>query len=243
MKLFPAIDLYNQQVVRLKKGSFDDVTTYQLDPVEVAKSYQSQGATWLHVIDLNGAKTGTTMNLEVIKKIIENTTLKIQVGGGIRSIERIRQYLSIGVTRVIIGSYAIDNIDMLGQLNNAFPNQIVVSVDSKEGQVTMHGWQTTTSLTTLELCKKIEEAGIKTIVYTDIEKDGMMQGPNIEDYKMLQKQTNLNIIASGGVSSMKDILHLNDLNLYGAIVGKALYLNKLSVKEVLACLQEESYLA
>lgn len=241
MKLFPAIDLYNQQVVRLQKGSFKDITYFAEDPVTVAKKYESEGAIWLHVIDLDGAETGNNKNISTIQQIVKNTNLKIQVGGGIRSKDRIKEYLEIGVTRVILGSYAIRNIDKLEALNKEFPNQIVVSVDSLKGKVTYNGWQTKSQFSTLEFCQKVELSGIKTIVYTDIDKDGMMQGPNLEDYKMLSENTNLSVIASGGVSSMDDIVSLNKMNLYGAIIGKALYLNKLSVKEVLQCLQEESF--
>jgi phosphoribosylformimino-5-aminoimidazole carboxamide ribotide isomerase len=239
MKLFPAIDLYNQQVVRLEKGKFNTVTVYNNNPLKVAQTYQKEGATWLHVIDLNGAETGENTNFTIIKQLVENTDLKIQVGGGIRSTKRIKDYLEIGVSRVIIGSFAVKNIELLDELFKEYPSQIVVSVDSDKNKVTYSGWQDTSEYTTLEFCQLLESKGAKTIVYTDIAKDGMMQGPNFQDYELLSNNTSLDIIASGGVSSYDDIKQLNAMTLYGAIIGKALYIDKMTVKETLLCLQEE----
>lgn len=241
MKLFPAIDLYNQQCVRLQKGKFDTVTTYESDPINIAKKYEREGAKYLHVIDLNGAETGKRQNYQVIEEIIKQTNLNVQVGGGIRIEEDIDLLLELGVFRVILGSFALKELNNLDKLVKKYQDKIIVSVDSNNGFVTYNGWQNTSGYKTIDFCKKIEESGIKTIVYTDISKDGMMQGPNFEDYQMIQKNTKLDVIASGGVSSLKDVKQLNEMNLYGSIIGKALYIGEVTVKEMVSCLQEESY--
>ncbi|MCF7924928.1 MAG: 1-(5-phosphoribosyl)-5-[(5-phosphoribosylamino)methylideneamino]imidazole-4-carboxamide isomerase [Candidatus Izimaplasma sp.] len=242
MIIFPAIDLMDGKCIRLKQGDFKQKTIYNANPVAVAKQYQDAGATWLHVIDLDGAETGKRQNEDVIKDIVRNTNLKLQVGGGIRSISRIKTLLDIGVERVILGTFAIEQLDNLQSLTKRYPNQIIVSVDAKKGVVTYKGWQEISKYTTLELCKRLVSQGIKTIVYTDILKDGMMQGPNVRDYQTLSNNTDLNIIASGGVSSYDDIQTLSQMNLYGAIIGKALYANKVTLKEAIICSQDVSSL-
>lgn len=238
MIIFPAIDLINGECVRLTKGSFDTVQVFSNDPVRMAQRFETEGASWLHVIDLNGAETGTTKNTEVIKNILDNTNLQLQVGGGIRSKKKIKELLQLGVTRVILGSYAVNQLDDLSDLLKEFQNQIIVSVDSVNGFVTTSGWAETSKYETLEFCKILESKGVDTIVYTDIDKDGMMEGPNFNDLFMLSRETSLNIIASGGVSSFSDVKQLQVSNLYGAIIGKAIYLNKLTVKEAILCSQE-----
>ena len=242
MIIFPAIDLMNGQVVRLKQGDFNRKTTYDNNPLKIAKSYENSGATWLHVIDLDGAKTGEQQNDDVIKTLCENTSLNIQVGGGIRSVKRIETLLNLGVARVILGTFAIKEVDVLSSLTKQYPNQIIVSIDAKDGYVTYHGWQETSALTTIDFCQQLTDAGIKTIVYTDIAKDGMMAGPNFDDYQRLSNETDLNVIASGGVSSYGDIKQLAKMDIYGAIIGKALYTNTVTVKEAIRCSQDESYL-
>ena len=239
MKLFPAIDLYNEQCVRLQKGEFNTRVVYSNDPVVVAKKYEKEGATWLHVIDLNGAETGENKNFNIIERLCKETSLKIQVGGGIRSKDKVIELLALGVTRVILGSYAIKNLDEVEVLLKQYPSQIIVSVDSRNGLVTYSGWQEDSAFKTIDFCEKLESIGVGTVVYTDIAKDGMMAGPNFGDYEAIGNQTTLDIIASGGVSSYNDIRILNKMNLYGAIVGKALYINKVTVKEMIECLQEE----
>ena len=242
MIIFPAIDLKNGACVRLEQGDFTTSTVYRLNPLDVAKEYENDGASWLHIIDLDGAETGQGQNLETIKSIIANTNLNIQVGGGIRSKETILQLLDAGVTRVIVGTYALQQPLELQELLRQYPNQIIVSIDSKDGFVTYNGWQNQSTKTTLEFSKELEQLGVQTIVYTDISKDGMMQGPNLNDYQLLSIQTSLNIIASGGVSSYEDLATLRQMNLYGAIIGKALYINKISLKEAIQCSQNESSL-
>ncbi|QMS84784.1 1-(5-phosphoribosyl)-5-[(5-phosphoribosylamino)methylideneamino]imidazole-4-carboxamide isomerase [Candidatus Xianfuyuplasma coldseepsis] len=241
MIIFPAIDIKNGACVRLQQGDFTTSTTYRDNPVQVAQEYERDGASWIHIIDLDGAETGNNTNILVIKDIVEQTSIKIQVGGGIRSEETIRTLLDIGVTRVIVGTFALKQPQALQRLLVDYPNQIIVSVDSKDGFVTYHGWQEQSTKTTLSFSKELEALGVQTIVYTDIAKDGMMQGPNINDYQTLQQQTSLNIIASGGVSTYDDINTLRELGLYGAIIGKALYIKQLNLKEAIRCSQNESF--
>lgn len=242
MIIFPAIDLMDGKVVRLQQGDFTRRTTYQLDPVEVAKQYEQDGATWLHIVDLDGAKTGQATNLDVIQAIRTNTSLRIQVGGGIRNKESVERLLSIGVDRVIVGTLAVRQPDVLASLMKQYPKQIIVSVDSKNGFVTDTGWQGLSSIPTAEFVAKLEQIGVDTIVYTDIAKDGMMEGPAWDDYEMLSQLTSMNVIASGGVSTLADVIKLNDSNIYGAIIGKALYQNAISLQEAIRCSQDESSL-
>lgn len=239
MILYPAIDIKNKQCVRLKQGDFNRLNAYYLSPLEAALNYQEEGATWLHMIDLDGAQSGKNSNQDVIKEIVEKTNLNIQVGGGIRDKKKVIELLSLGVKRVIVGTYAIDQFEELSELVKEYPNKIIVSLDSKEGYLTKRGWQTNTSIKTTDFIKQVEAIGVKTVVVTDIAKDGMMKGPNIEQLVEINNMTTIDVIASGGVSSLKDIKELQNKNLYGAIVGKALYINKLTVKEAIQCLLEE----
>ncbi|MEC9485320.1 MAG: 1-(5-phosphoribosyl)-5-[(5-phosphoribosylamino)methylideneamino]imidazole-4-carboxamide isomerase [Candidatus Izemoplasma sp.] len=240
MIIFPAIDLMGGNVVRLQQGDFKEKTIYSSKPVEIAKAYEKAGATWLHVIDLDGAKTGSQKNDAVVKTIIANTSLKLQVGGGIRSVKRIETLLNMGVNRVILGTFAIKEMALLPSLTKRFSDQIIVSIDAKDGYVTYHGWQETSAKRTIDFCQDLSQAGIKTIVYTDIAKDGMMAGPNFNDYQILSEKTNLNVIASGGVSTYNDVIKLSQMDLYGAIIGKALYTEDISIKEAILCSQDAS---
>ena len=241
MIVFPAIDLMDGKAVRLIQGDFNQRTIFSNDPVDIAKTYENAGATWLHVVDLDGAKTGRNQNIQAIKAIRVATDLKIQVGGGIRSEQAIRNLLEIGVDRIIVGTLAVQNPVLLRDLIGSYPNRIIVSVDSKQGFVTYSGWQDQSAIPTLGFVKKLEQLGIDTIVYTDIAKDGMMEGPNWDDYHMLASATSLNVIASGGVSSIDDVKRLQDMKLYGAIIGKALYLNQIDLKEAIRCSQDASF--
>lgn len=239
MIIFPAMDLLEGKCIRLIKGDFNQVKEYSNNPLQIAKDFEKQGARWLHIIDLDGAKTGENKNLEVIQSIASQTSLNIQVGGGIRSEEDIKKVLSLGVQRVILGTMAVEKINNLENYVKTYQDQIIVSIDSKDGFVMYKGWQDKTSIKTLDFAKTLEEKGVKTIVYTDINKDGLLQGPSFSDYQLLKKETKLNVIASGGVSCLEDIIKLNKMNQYGVITGKALYENKFTVKEAIACLQEE----
>ena len=233
MIIFPAIDIKDKKCVRLLQGDFQKVNVYSNNPDEMAKKWQDQDAEFIHIVNLNGARGEGNVNDDCIKEILSKVNVPIQVGGGIRDKERAKELLNLGVNRVIVGSMAIKNIELLKELVNEFKEKIVVSIDAKDGKVAVEGWEEVSNVDSLELCKELEEIGVKTIVYTDISKDGMMIGPNFDIYDRLSKETNLDIIASGGVTTLDDIRKLNDMNIYGAIIGKALYENKINLKEVL----------
>ena len=233
MNIIPAIDLIGGQAVRLVKGDYDKVTVYSDDPAAVAESFERAGAKYLHVVDLDGAKYGTTANFETIKKIIERTDLSVEVGGGIRTLERVRQYIEIGVDRVIIGTAAVTDPDFLREAVKLYGEKIVVGVDIKDGFVAIKGWLEISELSCKEFCKKLEDLGLKTIICTDISKDGMMSGTNRELYRELYDEFELNIIASGGVSSMEDIAVLSNMGLFGAIVGKAIYTGAIELSDAI----------
>ena len=233
MNIIPAIDLIGGQAVRLVKGDYDKVTVYSDDPAAVAESFERAGAKYLHVVDLDGAKDGTTANFETIKKIIERTDLSVEVGGGIRTLERVRQYIDVGVDRVIIGTAAVTDPDFLSEAVKLYGEKIVVGVDIKDGFVAIKGWLEISELSCKDFCKKLEALGVKTIICTDISKDGMMSGTNRELYRELYDEFELNIIASGGVSSMEDIAVLSNMGLFGAIVGKAIYTGAIELSEAI----------
>ena len=231
MNIIPAIDLLGGKAVRLLKGDYNKVTVYSDDPAAVAESFERAGAEYLHVVDLDGAKDGTTANFETIKKITERTSLSVEVGGGIRTLERVKQYIDIGVDRVIIGTAAVTDPEFLSEAVRLYGEKIVVGVDIKDGFVAIKGWLEVSALSCKEFCKKLEDLGVKTIICTDISKDGMMSGTNRELYKSLSETLSLDIIASGGVSSIYDIKALREMNLYGAIIGKAYYTGAVSIRD------------
>lgn len=239
MIIFPAIDLKDKKAVRLIQGDFKQETTYSEDPVELAKTFEKAGATHLHVVDLNGAKDGVMVHECLIAEIIKSTSLSVQVGGGIRSLDQVQRLLEIGVTEVIVGSIAVEKPELLEQMVKAYPGRIVVSIDAKDGFVLTRGWQASSKVNAYNFIKSLEHLGIKKIVYTDVSKDGMLMGPNFEDYRLISKITNIKVVASGGVSSTEDLITLNRMGLYGAIVGKAIYEHKIDLKEVITCLQKE----
>ncbi|PGS56805.1 1-(5-phosphoribosyl)-5-[(5-phosphoribosylamino)methylideneamino]imidazole-4-carboxamide isomerase [Bacillus sp. AFS041924] len=243
MNLYPAIDLKDGNCVRLEQGNFNKKVVYKSSPLEMALDFEKAGAKVLHIVDLDGARTGERKNAPIISEIVQNTKLNIQLGGGIRSLESISFWLELGVERVILGTAAINDRQLLEQAILTYGDRIIVGVDAKNSYVAINGWEESTNQDSFEFCKQLELLGVKTVVYTDIAKDGMLSGPNIEAYKRLAEETNLNIIASGGVSSINDLLSLRWLNLYGAISGKALYEGKFTVEEALKCLQEELYRA
>lgn len=241
MILYPAIDLKANRCVRLVQGDFSTVKVYDQNPLNIANKWMAQGATYLHVIDLDSAESNRPVNLPTIKAIAE-LDIPIQVGGGIRSLDRAKTLLNLGVDRIIIGTMAIDNLDLLKTLVEQYPKRIIVSIDAIKGIVTTHGWQNQSTTKTIELAQKLESIGVQTIVYTDIEKDGMLSGPNFEDYEALVQKTNLEIIASGGVTTLSDLIRLKKIGVHGAIIGKALYERKIDLKEALLCLQDASSL-
>ena len=233
MNIIPAIDLIGGKAVRLLKGDYDKVTVYSDDPAAVAENFERAGAKYLHVVDLDGAKDGTTANFETIKKIIERTNLSVEVGGGIRTLERVRQYIDVGVDRIIIGTAAVTDPDFLCEAVKLYGEKIVVGVDIKDGFVAIKGWLEVSELSCKEFCKKLEDLGVKTIICTDISKDGMMSGTNLELYKNLNRDFSINFVASGGVSTLEDIKSLKEMNLFGAILGKALYTGAIDLKDAI----------
>ncbi len=234
MKIFPAIDLRYGKVVRLTEGDYNQMITYGDSPVETAKMFEKMGAKHLHVVDLDAAKDGSDSNTEVICQIAKETNLFIQTGGGIRSEEKIKKYVDAGIKRVILGTAAINNFDFLCDMVKKFGSHIAVGVDAKEGFVAVNGWLEVTKVNSFDFCKKLAENGVETVIYTDISKDGKLSGTNVDAYRELKKIEKLNVIASGGISSMSDISSLCEFDCYGAIIGKAIYENKIDLNEVLA---------
>ncbi len=233
MKIFPAIDLYEGKAVRLYKGDYNQMTVYNSNPVEIALDFKAQGAKNLHLVDLEGAKTGGTPNLEKIKEIIFATNLFTEVGGGIRSMEVVDKYLSSGVSRVILGTSAVTDQDFLRKAVAKYGEKIAVGVDVKDGMVAIKGWIEKSEYDLDGFCRLLTEIGVKTIICTDISKDGAMQGANHQMYNELKEKFDLNIIASGGVSSLEDIERLTSDGAYGAIIGKAYYTGVMTIKEAI----------
>lgn len=233
MLIFPAIDLYEGKAVRLYKGDYSQMTVYSNDPPEIAKKFKQAGATHLHLVDLQGAKTGETPNLETIRAIRESTDLFIEVGGGIRTMQVIERYLSAGVDRVILGTAAVTDPDFVHKAVAAYGEKIAVGVDIKDGSVAIKGWTETSGIDPFAFCEQMQKIGVCTLICTDISKDGAMQGTNRELYKQLSERFSLQIIASGGVSSLEDVKALSEMNLYGAIVGKAYYVGAIDLKEAI----------
>ncbi len=233
MNIFPAIDLYEKQAVRLFKGDFNKITVYDKIPLNTAKKFEESGSKFLHLVDLEGAKNGDTPNIDVIKEIADNTNLFIEVGGGIRSMEVIEKYISIGVSRVILGTAAIKDREFLKKAVCKYKEKIAVGADIHNGNIAIKGWTETTSVTLSCFIKDMENIGVKTVICTDISKDGAMKGTNLELYKKLSKECNMNIIASGGVSSYEDIKELAKMDIYGAIVGKAYYEGAIKIDEAI----------
>ena len=233
MKIFPAIDLYSGKAVRLFKGDYSKMTVYSENPLEVARDFEQKGAEFIHLVDLEGAKDGTTPNFETVKSIAENTRLFTEIGGGIRSMETVEKYLGAGVDRVILGTAAVENQDFLKAAVNKYGDKIAVGVDIKDGFVAVKGWTEASSYSCFDFCEKMRETGVKTLICTDISKDGAMQGTNRELYRELAEKFDIDIVASGGVSTLDDIKALKKLGLYGAIIGKAYYIGAIDLKEAL----------
>ncbi|WP_069649060.1 1-(5-phosphoribosyl)-5-[(5-phosphoribosylamino)methylideneamino]imidazole-4-carboxamide isomerase [Caloranaerobacter ferrireducens] len=233
MIIFPAIDIKDGKCVRLRQGRFDDVTIYSDNPVEIAKKWEKEGCQYLHLVDLDGAIHGIPNNLELIKEIVSSVSIPVQIGGGIRSRKTVDILLECGVERVIIGTLAVRNPELLEQLIKDYGNRIVVSIDANDGFVAVDGWINLSSINSIEFAKDLERIGVKTIVYTDISKDGMMKGPNFKVYEELKKKVNINIIASGGISSVGDVKKLKEIGVYGCIVGKAIYSGAVKITELL----------
>ena len=233
MNIIPAIDLIGGNAVRLQKGDYNKVTVYSNDPVEVAKSFEDSGARFLHVVDLDGAKSGKADNFSVIKRIVDATALSVEVGGGIRNMETVRIYAEAGVDRIILGTAALTDPEFLEEAVRAYGEKITVGVDIKDGMVAIKGWTEVSAMSCDDFCKKLEAVGVKTVICTDISKDGMMSGTNLELYKNLNRDFSINFVASGGVSTLEDIKALKKMNLFGAILGKALYTGAIDLKDAI----------
>ena len=232
MQLYPAIDMKNGQCVRLRQGAFKDITIYSDAPEKVAAHWQEKGASFLHLVDLDGALAGYSVNEEVIRRIADTVSIPIEIGGGIRSKEAVERMLDLGVRRVIIGTKAAEHPEFLRDMVRTFGEEaIVAGVDAKDGMVAVAGWEKVSSLTASDLCLTMKEYGVRHIVYTDISRDGMLSGPNVEATRKLTEETGLDIIASGGVSCMEDLKCLHEAGIRGAIIGKALYENRIDLAE------------
>lgn len=235
MQLYPAIDMKGGKCVRLTQGLFDNVKVYSDTPADMAKLWVSQGASFLHIVDLDGALAGRSVNEEAIRAIVKSVDMPIQLGGGIRSAEAVQYMLDLGITRCIIGTRAAEQPEFIRELIERFgADRIVVGVDAKNGMVAVEGWEKVSSLTAVDLCMQMKEYGVKHIVYTDISRDGTLTGPNVTYTKMLTEQTGLDVIASGGMSCMEDLITLHENGIQGAIIGKALYEKKISLPEAVA---------
>ncbi len=242
MQLYPAIDLKDGQCVRLKQGEFKEITVYSQKPEEVAALWQSQGAIFLHLVDLDGALAGRSINEKVIKRIADTVSIPIEIGGGIRSEEAVGSMLSLGVARVIIGTKAVENPEFIRDMVKKFgQDRIVAGVDAKDGMVAVEGWEKISGITASELCSRMKEYGVRHIVYTDISRDGMLTGPNVEYTKRLTEETGMDIIASGGMSSMEDLRQLYHAGVRGAIIGKALYENRIDLKEAIEAFEKQNH--
>ena len=233
MKLFPAIDLFNGKAVRLFKGDYQNMTVYSDNPEEIAIDFYNSGAEYMHVVDLEGAKSGETPNIETVKKLASATPAFVEVGGGIRSEKVIEKYLKAGVNRVILGTSAVENPEFLKSAVKNFGDKIAVGVDIKDGFVAIKGWTEKSNFTGIDFCLKMQDEGVKTIICTDISKDGAMKGTNHELYKTLKENLQIDIIASGGVSSIDDVAKLKMSGIYGAIIGKAYYTKSIDLKDAL----------
>lgn len=234
MLFFPAIDLKDGQCVRLKQGEISQATIFDTDPIARAQSFLDAGCSWLHLVDLNGAFEGRPINQKVVENILENVNIKIQLGGGIRSFKTIDLWLSLGINRVILGTMALNNPDLVIRACKKYPEKIAVGIDAREGMVAVEGWVKQSKIKAIDLAKKFEDAGVCAIIYTDITRDGVLTGPSIDETVTLAKSVNIPIIVSGGVSSIEDIKEIKtkeSSGIIGAISGRAIYDNRLNISE------------
>ncbi len=233
MNIFPAIDLYQKKAVRLLKGDYENMTVYSENPIEIARDFENSGAKFIHMVDLEGAKEGTTPNIEIVKQIANETNLFVEIGGGIRSLEIADKYFDAGVDRVILGTAAVTDEEFLLSAVKKYGDKIAVGADVKDGYIAIKGWIEKSEITLEAFLEKMQNIGVKYIICTDISKDGAMRGTNLALYSELSKKYSMNITASGGVSTLKDIEELRKMNLYGAIIGKAYYIGAINLKEAL----------
>jgi phosphoribosylformimino-5-aminoimidazole carboxamide ribotide isomerase len=233
MILFPAIDLYEGKTVRLYKGDYAQMTVYSEHPEEIARDFAAKGATHAHLVDLEGAKNGTTPNLDTVLRIKEAANLFCEIGGGIRSMDTVRTYLDAGLDRVILGTAAVEDPSFLHEALEVYGDQIAVGVDVRDGYIAVRGWTEKSALGFMDFCRDMEKLGVRTLICTDISRDGAMRGTNREMYRELSRSLGLQITASGGVSTLEDIRSLKEMGLYGAIIGKAYYTGDIDLKKAI----------
>ena len=240
MIFFPAIDIYQGKCVRLEKGDFEKKTIFNEDPVDQAKYFEEMGCNWIHVVDLDGAKNGSSSNFNIVEEISLKTNLKIQFGGGVRSIAKIKSLLDAGIERVVIGTKAINDISFLDVVCRDFPNKIVIGIDARKGKVSIEGWTKDSGINANELAINAEKKGVCAIIFTDIDKDGLMSGPNIPSTLEIAKAVNIPVIVSGGVSAIEDVIEVKEnegSGIGGVICGRAVYDKKVDIKEALKILR------
>ncbi|WOV88486.1 1-(5-phosphoribosyl)-5-[(5-phosphoribosylamino)methylideneamino]imidazole-4-carboxamide isomerase [Sporosarcina oncorhynchi] len=233
MILFPAIDIRDGKCVRLIQGDYDQEVIYHDSPSEMAKEWEKQGATYIHVVDLDGARSGNALNRTAIGEIVRSVSIPVQVGGGVREMGSVEAHINSGVSRVIIGTAAIENPQFVEKAVASYGEKIAVSIDARNGLVATNGWTETSDVKAVDLLNRLAAVGIETVVYTDILKDGMMQGPNFDELRLMNEASKIDIIASGGVSTENDVKRLEQMGLYGAIIGKALYEGSISLEQLL----------
>lgn len=233
MIIFPAIDLYEGKAVRLLKGDYDKMTVYSDNPASVAAEFRNMGATHIHLVDLEGAKNGTTPNIETVRKIKAECGLFAEIGGGVRSMETVEAYIGTGIDRVILGTAAVTDEKFLVDAVKEYGGRIAVGADIKDGRVAIKGWTEKSEYSCFDFFDKMQKIGVETVICTDVSKDGAMQGTNVELYRELSEKFSINICASGGVSSIDDVRRLRSLDLYGTIIGKAYYTGAVSLKEAI----------
>ena len=233
MNIFPAIDLYDKKAVRLFKGDYQNMTVYSDNPIEIARDFENSGATHIHMVDLEGAKDGTTPNIDIVSQVANETGLFVEIGGGIRDMATVDKYLQAGVGRVILGTAAVTDSEFLKAAVAKYGNKIAVGADVKDGYIAIKGWLEKSQVTLEAFLSQMQEIGVKYIICTDISKDGAMRGTNLELYRELSQKYSMCITASGGVSSLDDVKELRKMDIYGAIIGKAYYIGAINLKDAL----------
>ena len=233
MKIFPAIDLYDKKAVRLFKGNYNEMTVYSENPPEIAKDFACSGAEYIHVVDLEGAKDGTTPNIDVVERIVKESGLFVEIGGGIRSLDVLEKYFACGVSRAILGTSAVTDEKFLSEAVSLYGEKIAVGADVKDGYIAIKGWVEKSQYTLDNFFEKMQSLGVKTVICTDISKDGAMRGTNLQMYRTLSRKYSVDIVASGGVSTLSDVLELAKMNIYGAIIGKAYYTGAIKLDEAI----------
>ena len=233
MILLPAIDLFEKKAVRLYKGDYANMTVYSENPIEIARDFESKGCTYIHMVDLEGAKDGTTPNISVVEQVARETSLFVEIGGGIRTMETVERYLGAGVSRVILGTAAVNDEAFLRAAVKQYGEKIAVGADVKDGYIAIKGWLEKSAVTLEDFLQKMEAIGVRNVICTDISKDGAMRGTNLELYRQLSEKYGLDITASGGVSTLEDIRQLRQMDIYGAIIGKAYYTGAIDLKDAL----------